>query len=208
MKQGLIREGEHFFHLSPSSSSSPFRLLIHPPTANDIYIYIPSFERAFLTVKIKNGRDIIEAFVTVLSSDKFFPIGPIDRIRHPKVTNYTVNFPYISVQAVHSKREGDAFGDPFRRWRWFETAHLTRGRRGRGGCARSRRYCCEKCSAARDVSRTRDNVSRAMYLFLAPAAKQYLVPTSIKASRFPFSPFPSLLFCSFFRCDRNPSLHS
>lgn len=119
VKQGLIREGEHFFHLSPSSSSSPFRLLIHPPTANDIYIYIPSFERAFLTVKIKNGRDIIEAFVTVLSSDKFFPIGPIDRIRHPKVTNYTVNFPYISVQAVHSKREGDAFGDPFRRWRWY-----------------------------------------------------------------------------------------
>lgn len=84
--------------------SSPFRLLIHPPIANDVYIYIyvPSFERAFLTVKIKNGRDIIEAFVrvTVLSpspADKFFPIGFIDRIRpvfrHPKVTNYTVNFP-------------------------------------------------------------------------------------------------------------------
>ena len=63
VKQGLIREGEHFFHLSPSSSSSPFRLLIHPPTANDIYIYT-FFRTSFLDrFKIKNGRDIIEAFV-------------------------------------------------------------------------------------------------------------------------------------------------
>ena len=95
--------------------------LIDSSSDSERYIYIYTFFRtSFLDrFKIKNGRDIIEAFVTVLSSDKFFPIGPIDRIRHPKVTNYTVNFPYISVQAVHSKREGDAFGDPFRRWRWY-----------------------------------------------------------------------------------------